>query len=928
MTSLSAFTWLVHSALASTILLALGALAVSLCRQPADRLRLIQSSFMATLFSLALFFIPSFSALSLGVLGSRDARLPPLSAPVAADVSEPEASWSDRSPAHSLRTMPEEMANAQEHSLSPPANDTIRPAVSPTEANLTRIDFIALAIRGACVAYALGMMIFLIRWARARVRLAQLLRSAHEVPPAVRAELSRIAGTDLTRVGLFASAEVVGPVTWGVLQPVIVIPDSDLREHDTVRLRYYLAHEWAHVVRRDFATWQFATLLQVLLYYQPLFWWLRRRLAICMDQLADADASDQGVSAADYADFLVQLARLRLAPSPQLTLGIGDKRSSLQQRVVFLLNAVSRPRPTCPRARSLVIGAAALLIAAVVSLVRLDAQSAASAGTEEKNASQEAAPKSEGQQHQPNEAEPKAAAGSIAYDGTVIDADSGKPIQGVNVSVLRKLSRDPKTKDWSLIETTEHETDAEGHYRFVIPPEQAIEDSLYIEVEARHPNYAAKGRSGYSHSMIRKNLEMGEPPFYSQIKLWPGEAVTGTIVNPEGQPLEGVEVSMYSASDKSKKRFRGAFDKTKTDAKGAFRLLPPTPGDGVLWIKPDEYSPQAHRLGARRGDWGTITVEKGPAVVGRVVDVQGAAVPGVRIEARRRGDGEKADEYLNSNAVANQIGRRTVTGPEGEFTLASLPDGKYSVSIEANSDSYDRPPLPQVFVPETVSIADGAAPESVDIHAVPHVLIKGTYLNSAGKPRSGHEISMFGYVDSSFFYTRSTSPHEDGKFEIRAPHGVQKVELDLITNEHSALRWRLKPDEPLKRGRRIKLGTIEDDISGLEVVRYTAPILLVKPVDEQGAVVEGCQPVLRYQRNDAGDEQLTVYTTGSHVSFEEQRDGRWRTEQLLPDEPITVEIKKNGYSTTPQELSLKEGDEREIVFVMKKDLAAEAAETK
>ena len=918
MTSFSAFTWLVHSALASTILLTLGGLAVSMCRHPVDRLRILQWSLVATICSLVLLSVPQFSVLSLGILSSRDPVPPSSFVPVAAEVSEPEANASDVSLAVSPRTMPEEPADRQANPLSLPVGEEKHSADSGEPTNLGGISFASRAMRGVCTAYALGMLAFLIRFALGRVGLSRLLRNAQEVPAAIHAEFSRIAGAEAKRIRLFASDEIAGPVTWGTRRPVIVIPSSALAAHEKVRLRYYLAHEWAHVARRDFATWQFATVLQVLLYYQPLFWWLRRRLAICMDQLADADASEQGESTVDYADFLVQHARLRLASSPQLALGIADKMSSLRQRILFLLNTASRPRPTSPPARSLLIGAAALLLAAFVSVVRLDAQSAAGAP---RALADQGAAKPESQQA-PNQPAPKAAAESITYDGTVIDAATGKPIPGVKVSVWRKLSR-----PWRTLETTDHETDADGRYSFVIPPEQAAEAYLYLEVEAHHPNYASKSRSGYSHAMIKKNLAMGDPPFYSKIRLWPGEAVTGTVVNPEGEPLAGVEISMYSATELSKKRFRGSFHKTETDANGTFRIVPATPGDGVLWIKPEQYSPQAHRLGDRRGDWGTLTVEKGPALSGRVLDVQGAPVPGVRVEARRKGDGEKPDEFLNPNSVTGQIGRRTVSSSSGEFTLASLPDGDYSLRIESDRDShnYDPPPLSQVFLRQKVSIVDGTAPESLEIRAVPHVVIKGTYLNSAGKPRTGHELRIFGRLDGDFYWAESSVPGKDGKFELKVPHGLQQSELDLSTNEHSSLRWRLSPDEPLKRGRRIKLGTVEDDIDGLEIVRYTAPVLLVKPVDDQGAPIEDCTPVLKYVGDTQGDEQLTVYTTGGHVSFESQKDGRWRSEQLLPDEPIAVTVEKTGYSTTTQDLSLAEGGRRELVFVMTKDPPGESA---
>ncbi|HEY4312840.1 MAG TPA: carboxypeptidase regulatory-like domain-containing protein [Pirellulales bacterium] len=932
MTSLSAYTWLLHGILASTFLLTLAALGVSVLRQPADRLRLIQWALVGTLAALALLGVPQLGAFSLGLLRFGE--------PVAAPRSAEQSGTTDILPATPVSTMNADVA------INAPALEPSETTVSGTnlaeprdagESSQTtaavpdrapRWELMRLLPIGVCVAYGLGVFVFSIRWASAYRRLSGLRNRARQASPEVYAELSRIAGPRARPVCLLESDQIAGPVTWGVLRPVIMIPANVVREGDVRRLRYYLGHEWAHVVRRDFATWHFATFLQMLLFYQPLFWWLRGRLAVCMDQLADADASEQGSSTADYAEFLVKLARLRLAPNSQLMLGMGDRRSTLRERIVFLLNDMARPRPTCPRGKSLAIGAAVLLLVVSVSVVRLDAGAAPGGEPTPNKETLVAALSAEDKPAEDQKASPAPEStkdvASITYDGIVKDALTDSPIEGVQVVVWHKLSRDPKTGGWSTLGKTEHMTDAAGHYSFTLPPEEVADDSLYIEVEAHHPTYASKGRSGYSHAMIRKNLTKGEPPFYSTIKLWSGEPITGTVVNPEGEPLADVEISMYAVSDHSKKKFgRGSFEKTKTDAAGGFRIVPPTPGDGVLWIRPAENAPQAHRIGNRRGDWGRLVMEHGTAVRGRVLDAKGAPVAGVRVEARAKSDGEKADEFLRSNAVAQGITRNAVTGPDGEYALLALPDGEYNVRMEPNhkEGEYDPPPLEQVFLQTKLAIVDGKAPEPFDIRAVPHVVIRGTYLDSADKPRRGHEFHLFGRMDGQFYFANSSTPGQDGKLIALAPHGAD-VELDLSTNEHSSLRWRMSHDAPLQRGRRVKLGVMEEDLSGFEIIRYTAPILLVKPVDEQGNVLPDCQPVLNYTRETDGKEEMTAYTTGGHVSFEKQPDGRWRSSQLLPDEPFSIDLKKEGYATTAQKLSLAEGEDREVVLVMKKEAAA------
>ena len=50
---------------------------------------------------------------------------------------------------------------------------------------------------------------------------------------------------------------------------------------------------------------------------------------------------------------------------------------------------------------------------------------------------------------------------------------------------------------------------------------------------------------GYALSMIRRNEKLGEQPFFAHVKLYPADAVTGTVVTPDGKPAEAVKVSAF-----------------------------------------------------------------------------------------------------------------------------------------------------------------------------------------------------------------------------------------------------------------------------------------------------------------------------------------------------------------------------------------------
>lgn len=937
------FSWIVQCALVSSVLLGVAYFVAGACRQPADRLRVLQWMLGITLLSLVVVALPRNWKIAIPVVTHTAAdRLPPTadtlsSAPELMDQLAPALEQSRRSVSTSNTSRDSEPISA----MQPEAGQSVLLSASSAKRSVT-IDWLSLLSSSLAILYLTGVTLCVVRWSVARLRLHRLYQTSSQAPAAVREQFAGLTGNSGEHVRLRLSHRVAAPITWGLWAPVIMLPQSVVTKQEPAAARYSLAHEWAHIRRRDAWTWQLAVCLHVFLYYHPLFWLVRRTLLVSMDRLADAEAAGQGDSPIDYAEFLVHLARDSQRPNPQLALGVSDKHSQLRQRVEYLLSSNRPTNMFCSPARSIGIAFLAVVIGMASSVVRFEARATADDQSKDDQSiaasdQQTSAPDGPGETTTPDEllkqivdiARPQVAEllkvcsqqhedGSITYYGFVTDATTGMPITGALVKVYHKLSRDPKTGGWSTIEVTEHKSNAIGLYGFTLPAEQTAQSSLYIEIEAEHPQYACIGRSGYSHGMIRKNLELGELPFYTQIKLWPGQPIEGTIVTPEGKPLADVEVSMYAASDKATGFPAGSFDKTTTDDNGRFRIVPPTPGDGVLWIKPADYSPQAHRIADRRGDWGEIKMEVGATITGRVLDVNGQPVPNVRVEARRQGDGERADEYLQSNAVANQIGRSVATQEDGAFTLASLPEGDYTLEIDFNAKEgeYDPPPLREVFLRQSLKIAD-KRPQQITIQAVPHVVLQGTYLNSKNEPCSGHEVMLFGRIDDSFYFARSSTPGNDGKFELKIPHGLREAKLDLVTNEHSALKWRMSRDKPLERGRDVTLGTVEDDIYGFEVVRYTAPLLMVKAVDEQGRIVADITPVVTYAREANESENMTVYTTGSHVSFEAQGDGRHRSSQLLPDEPIKVTVKKEGFNTTIQELTLKEGQEQEIQFVLK-----------
>ncbi|HJZ56023.1 MAG TPA: carboxypeptidase regulatory-like domain-containing protein, partial [Gemmataceae bacterium] len=522
-------------------------------------------------------------------------------------------------------------------------------------------------------------------------------------------------------------------------------------------------------------------------------------------------------------------------------------------------------------------------------------------------------------------ADPAAKGETLNYSGKVTDKDTDKPIAGATVTVRRSLLGDPEQKERNpILEESKHTTDAEGKYSFTIPPEQSGQRYLYIELDVEHPDYAPQKGFGYALSMIRKNEKLGGRPFFESVELRPAQPVTGVVQTPDGKPAAGVKLLAYSVTSKKKEgTFEyGSFADTKTDAQGRFRLPLVTPGWAVVWVLPEEYVPSTHVIKDKRGDLGTFTLRTGPRLRGKVLDAKGNPLVGVNVNAESRDRNEEITE-----PVADNIDRSAVTNEKGEFEMKPLPPGNYLVKPDEHPrdgtldrNNRKRTPITAVFVGTKVVLKDGADPEPVEVRAVPHVTVEAQYVDSQGKPTRGHSCFVFGQLDGVFWHTEAKAG-PDGKMVAYIPHGLEEVQLDLVTNEHGCLRWRRAKGEPLNNTRNVRLGTVTDDVKGIEIVRYTAPILLVKVTTKDGSKPANPAVTADYAPGKGRRDGKFIVGGGRHsdVTFEKQEDGRFRSEQLFPDEDVTVTAYADGYVSKPMTVKLDEGTTKEIELVLEKD---------
>lgn len=135
-------------------------------------------------------------------------------------------------------------------------------------------------------------------------------------------------------VRLLKSALVEVPTLVGWIRPLILLPASSLAGLETGQLEAVLAHELAHVRRFDYLVNVFQCLIETLMFYHPVVWWISRCVREERENCCDDVVVKVCGNRVAYARALATLEELR-AQVPQLAFAANG--GSLLTRVRRLL---------------------------------------------------------------------------------------------------------------------------------------------------------------------------------------------------------------------------------------------------------------------------------------------------------------------------------------------------------------------------------------------------------------------------------------------------------------------------------------------------------------------------------------------------------------------------------------------------------------
>ena len=143
---------------------------------------------------------------------------------------------------------------------------------------------------------------------------------------------------------VFASERIREAAVVGFWKPVVLLPASWLTELPPDVLEAVIAHELAHIRRFDVWINLLQRILETLLFYHPMVWWLSNRIRqereLCCDELAVHATGNRG----DYAIALEHVGRLKLQGTLRLaTTFTGDGKMKLLSRIQHVLGTARTP---------------------------------------------------------------------------------------------------------------------------------------------------------------------------------------------------------------------------------------------------------------------------------------------------------------------------------------------------------------------------------------------------------------------------------------------------------------------------------------------------------------------------------------------------------------------------------------------------------
>src|SRR5262245_22156503 len=247
--------------------------------------------------------------------------------------------------------------------LEPPEDSDPPPEIAAAPAPPAPPQWPGWLARAALAVWGIGAVVVLLRHLQKVRRLCCWLRAGEPAPDAMTQRVHELAGKLRIRAPrVLAVPGLTTPLVGGLPRPVLLWPAGLENQLPPEGVRAVLAHELAHLRRRDHWVRWLELAAGCVMWWNPLFAVVRRKIRQYAEQACDAWVVNLLPRARRaYAEALLTVCETvsRVAePAPALGVG-GDDRRDFQRRLTMILRDPVACRPT--RRTLLAVGVLALI---------------------------------------------------------------------------------------------------------------------------------------------------------------------------------------------------------------------------------------------------------------------------------------------------------------------------------------------------------------------------------------------------------------------------------------------------------------------------------------------------------------------------------------------------------------------------------------
>lgn len=170
--------------------------------------------------------------------------------------------------------------------------------------------------------WAFGAFAVVLSWWRGWRQIRALLHTAEPLP--IAADTPVLASPSLHEPGVF-----------GILHPVLLLPEGIVDRLAAAQLDAIIAHEMCHARRRDNLTFALHMLVQTLFWFHPLVWYVKARLVEERERACDETVLQSGNEAQVYAEGILNVCKLYVEGPVACVAGVSG--SDLKKRIVNIM---------------------------------------------------------------------------------------------------------------------------------------------------------------------------------------------------------------------------------------------------------------------------------------------------------------------------------------------------------------------------------------------------------------------------------------------------------------------------------------------------------------------------------------------------------------------------------------------------------------